>query len=73
MHFSMKKKTFQKQLHCMPDEILMIRFGYKQEKLTMELNKEKEVKPRLLQEDAQLLQAEFCSPRSSHWSAGLHP
>lgn len=39
--FSRKKKTFQKQLHCMPDEILMTRFGYKQEKRTVEVKKER--------------------------------
>lgn len=66
------KKTFQKQLHCMPDEILMIRFGYKQEKMTMEQKKEKEVKPRLLQEDVELFQAELYSICSSQRSTGLH-
>lgn len=57
----------------MPDEILMIRFDYKQEKLTMELKKEKEVKLRLLQEDIQLFQVELYSMCSSQRSTGLHP
>lgn len=57
----------------MPDEVLMIRFGYKQEKLTMELNTEKEVKLRLLDEYVQLFQVELYSIGSSQRSAGLHP
>lgn len=57
----------------MPDEILMIRFGYKQEKLTTELNTEKEVKLRLLDEYVQLFQVELYSIGSSQRSAGLYP
>lgn len=56
-----KKRTFQKQLHCVPDEILMIRFGYKQEKWTVEMKKEKEVKLRLFQEDVWLFQGRLYS------------
>lgn len=57
----------------MPDEILKIRFGYKQEKLTMELKKEKEVQLRLFQEDSWLFQGGLYSICSSQRSTGSRP